>query len=49
MGIHGEDAPPKLVDFIVQSMAYRESDLDAIIINGDFVLHDYNLEDVKAP
>ena len=49
MGIHGEDAPPKLVDFMVQSMAERETDLDGIIINGDFVLHDYNLEDVKAP
>ena len=38
MGIHGEDAPPKLVDFMVQSMAERETDLDGIIINGDFVL-----------
>lgn len=39
LGFYGKDAPEKLIEFVLKSIKQRESKVDAIIINGDFVGH----------
>lgn len=48
MGTYGFDAPPELIDYMIQHMADSHSDTDAIIIDGDFIAHGYTLNNPNA-
>lgn len=39
MGIYGQDSPKALIQYMLKSVNERESDLNAVILNGDFMAH----------
>ena len=39
MGIYGQDSPKPLIKYMLQSVNEREKDLDAVVMNGDFMAH----------
>lgn len=39
LGFYGRDAPVKLIEHVTQEMAKNQPELDAILMNGDFVRH----------
>lgn len=41
MGVYGFDAPKKLIDAVVDRMVNKSSDIDAIVLNGDFIAHNH--------
>lgn len=39
MGIYGQDSPKSLIQYMLKSLNEREHDVDAVILNGDFMAH----------
>ena len=39
MGRYSENTPQKLYEFVLNEMKTRDSDINAIIMNGDLVKH----------
>lgn len=39
MGIYGFDAPKKLIEYIIEYLKEKHSDVDVIVLDGDFIAH----------
>jgi len=39
MGLYGQDSPKPLIEFMLKSVNEREKELDAVVLNGDFMAH----------
>ena len=39
LGIYGQDSPKALIQYMAESAKQREPNLNAIIVNGDFLAH----------
>lgn len=49
LGYYQEDSPSQLVDHVLNHMKLNQKDLDIIILNGDFVAHNLNIQNNNTP
>lgn len=47
-GKYGEDSPWDLIEAVVDRAAQENQNVDAVIITGDFIKHDYTLKDKEG-
>jgi hypothetical protein len=48
MGRYSENTPQKLYEFVLNEMKTRDSDINAIIMNGDLVKHGQSINNKNA-
>jgi hypothetical protein len=48
LGQYGQDSPLELIEYMTDHAKDSENNLDAILVNGDFIRHGFGKNDKKA-